>query len=140
MEGVYKKILSHPYVAEIKLKPLDLVQDYPHSCYLSCNIPWVLVDYVLIPMNVGEHWILARFDIKRRALLVYNSLRNGVDDAKVMCEMQRMALVISYILLLSDFYDKHLKVDLNFPYYKNKVENAALDIFFVDWLPQQTNW
>ena len=71
-------------------------------------------------LNCGEHWILARFDIKRRALFVYNSLRSGVDDAKVMCEMQRMTVVIPYLLMLSDFYDKRPKVDLNSLFYKDK--------------------
>ena len=70
---------------------------------------------------------------------MYNSLRSGVDDAKVMCEMQRMTVVILYLLLLYAFYDKRSKVDLNSPYYKNEVEDATLDIFFVDGLPQLTN-
>ena len=43
---------------------------------------------------------------------MYNSLRSGIDYAKVMCEMQRMTVVIPYLLLLSDFYDKRPKVDL----------------------------
>ena len=139
-KGASNRILSHPYADIIKMEPSDLVQDYPHGCYLACNTPWVLVDHVLIMMNVGEHWILTRFDIKRRALFVYNSLRSGVDDAMMMCEMQRMTVVIAYLLLLLDFYDKCPKVDLNSPYYKNKVEDATLDIFFVDGLPQQTYW
>ena len=71
---------------------------------------------------------------------MYNSLRSRVDDVKVMCEMQRMTVVIPYLLLLSDFYDKRPKVDLNSPYYKDKDVDATLDIFFVDGLPQQTNW
>ena len=91
-------------------------------------------------MNVGQHWILARFDIKCRALFVYNSLKSGVDDAKVMCEMQRMVVVIPYLLMLSDFYDKRLKVDLNSPAYKDKGLDASLDVFFVDGLLQQTEW
>ena len=141
MEGVYKRILSHPYVDIIKLKPSDLVQDYPHGCYLACNTPWVLVDHVLILMNVEEHWILARFDIKRMALFRYNSLRSGVDGAKVMCEMQRMAVIIPYLLLVSDFYNNRPKVDLKSTYYINKVEDATFDIFFVDGLPKRTgNW
>ena len=70
IEVVYKRILSQPYAAIIKLKPSDHVQDYPFGCYFSCNIPWVLVDQVLIPINVGDHWILARLDIKRRAPFV----------------------------------------------------------------------
>ena len=89
IEGVYKKILSQPNAEEIKLKSSDLVQDYPYGCYLSCNTPWVLVDHVLIPMNVGE-----RFDIKMRTLFVYNSFRSGVEDTKVMVHMQRMSVVI----------------------------------------------
>ena len=113
------------------------MQDYLYDCYLSCNTLWVLVDYVLILMNVAEHWILDRFDIKIRALFVYNSLRSGVDDAKVMCEMQRMTVVIPYILLLSNFYSKQSKVDLNSLYYKDKNLDVPLEIFFVDGLPQQ---
>ena len=59
---------------------------------------------------------------------------------ELICEMQRMTIVIPYHLLLYDFYDKCPKVDLNSSYYKNKVEDVALDIFFVDGLPQQTYW
>ena len=59
IEVAHRKILSQPYAEVIKLKPSDLVQDHPYGCYLPGNIPWVLVDYVLIPMNVGDHWILA---------------------------------------------------------------------------------
>ena len=70
----------------------------------------VLVDHILIPMNVGEHWIIAQFDIKMRTLFVYNSIRSGVDDAKVMVHMQRMSVVIPHLLMLSD---KQPKVDLN---------------------------
>ena len=55
MEAIYKKILSQPNAAEIKLNPLDLVLDYPYGCYLAYNTPWVLVDHVLIPMNVREY-------------------------------------------------------------------------------------
>ena len=106
MEGVCKKILSHPYASKIKLKLSDLVQDYPNGCYLSCNTPWVLVDHVIIPMNVGEHWIMDRFDVKKRALFVFNYLRSGVDNAKVICEMQRKTVVIPYLLNLYDFYYK----------------------------------
>ena len=74
IEVMYKRILSQPYDEIIKLKPYDLVQDYFFGCYLYCNIPWVLLDYVLIPMNIGKHWILACFDIKKRAIFVYNSM------------------------------------------------------------------
>ena len=135
MEVVYKKILSQPNAAEIKLNPSDLVLDYPYGCYLACNTPWVLVDHVLIPMNVGEHWILARFDIKRRSLFVYNSLRSGVNDDKVMADLKRMTVVIPYMLMLSDFYVKRPKVDLVSPFYKDKDLDAPLDIFLVDGLP-----
>ena len=73
-------------------------------------------------------------------MFVYISLRNGVDDAKVMCEIQRMTVVIPYLLMLSDFYDKRPKVDLNSLFYKDKELDAPLDIFFVDGLPQQIEW
>ena len=139
-EGVYKKILSQPNAEEIKLKSSDFVLDYPYGCYLSCNTPWVLVDHVLIPMNVGEHWILARFDIKQRTLFVYNSFRRGVEDSKVMVHMQRMTVVIPHLLMLSDFYDKRPKVDLNYPFYNFKDLDSPLDISFVDGLPQQSEW
>ena len=140
IEGVYKKILSQPNADEIKLKSSDFVLDYPYGCYLYCNTPWVLVDHVLIPMNVGEHWILARFDIKHRTLFVYNSFRRGVEDSKVMEHMHRMTVVIPYLLMLSDFYDKRPKVDLNSPHYKLKDLDAPLDVSFVDGLPQQSEW
>ena len=42
--------------------------------------------------------------------------------------------------MLYDFYDKRPKVDLNAPAYKDKELDAPLDIFFVDGLPQQTEW
>ena len=94
MEAIYKQILNQLNAAKIKLKPSNLVLDYPCGCYLACTTPWVLVDHVLIPMNVGEHWILAWFDIKRRSLFVYNSLRSADNDGKV------------YMLMLSEFYVK----------------------------------
>ena len=99
-----------------------------------------MVDHVLIPMNVGPHWILARFDIKMRVFFVYNSLRSVVDDAKVTCEMQRMAVVIPYLVMLADFYEKRWEVDLNSLYDKEKVIDASLDIFFADGLRQQKDW
>ena len=108
--------------------------------YLGTLHRFVMVDHVLIPMNVGQHWILARFDIKCWALFVYNSLRSGVDDAKVMCEMQWMAVVIPYLLMLPYFYDKQSKVDHNSLAYKDKELDAPLDVFFIDGLSQQTEW
>ena len=140
MKAIYKKILSQPNATQIKLKPSDLVLDYPYRCYLACNTPWVLVDHVLIPMNVGKHWILARFDIKMRSLFIYNSLRSTINDGKVMSEMKRMAIVIPYMLMLSNFYVKRPKVDLVSPFYKDKDLDAPLDIFLVDGLPQQREW
>ena len=139
IEAIYRKILSQPNVAQIKLKSSDLVLDYPYRCYLACNTPWVLVDHVLIPINVGEHWILVRFDIKR-SLFVYNSLRSAVNDSKVMSEMKRMVVVILYMLILSNFYVKRPKVDLVSLYYKGKDLDAPLDIFLVDGLSQQKEW
>ena len=70
---------------------------------------------------------------------MYNSLRSEVDDAKVMCEIQRMAVAIPYLLMLSDFYDKQPKVDLNSPFYKDKELDTLLDIFFVDGLLNRQN-
>ena len=57
-----------------------------------------------------------------------------------MCEMQRMEIVIPYLLMLSDFYDKRPKVDLNYSFYKDKDLDASLDIFFIDKLAQQMEW
>ena len=91
-------------------------------------------------MHVGDHWIFAQFDIKRRALFVYNSLRSGFDDAKVKCDFQMMAVFLPYLLLLSEFYDKCSKVDPQSQYYINKAGDELLDVFLVDGLPQQTNW
>ena len=136
IEVVCRRILSQPYAEIIKLKQYDLVQNYPYGCYLACNILWVLVDHILMPMNVCDHCILARFDIKRTILFVYNSLRSGFDDAKVNCDLQRMAVVLSYLLLLPDFYDKCSKVDLQSQYYINKARDEPLDVFLVDELPQ----
>ena len=140
MEVVYKKILSQPNAAQIKLKPSDLVLDYLYGCYLACNTPWVLVDYVLIPMNVGKHWILAWFDIKRRSQFVYNSLRTAV--GKVMSEMKRMIAVISFMLTLSNFYVKRPKVDL-YPFFiKAKIwMRCLIPSLLMDFLSKKNgNW
>ena len=75
-----------------------------------------------------------------RTLFVYNSFRSGVDDGKVLGYMQKMSVVIPHLLMLSDFYDKLSKVDLNSPCYKDKELDGPLEISFVDGLPQLSEW
>ena len=81
--------------------------------------------------NPNEHWQVldfSLFDIKKRAIFVYNLMRSSFDDVKVRCDLQRMEIVLPYLLLLTDFYNKRFKVDLNSQYYINKVGDEPLDV------------
>lgn len=65
---------------------LGTCRDYVIGGHIKCNTPWVDVDFVYIPMQIGlmEHWILLLLDVCERSVALYDSLSgSAAHDAEV---------------------------------------------------------
>ncbi|XP_059278241.1 uncharacterized protein LOC132032609 isoform X2 [Lycium ferocissimum] len=114
---------------------------YINGYRLMGNVPWHIVDNVLIPVNVKEenHWILVVISFIDRCLYVYDSYRViGGHDAVVRREVNMLATLVPHHLQMSGFYEKKKDIDFqNHPAYKNRALNDDFDVVNVDDLPQQ---
>ncbi|XP_060178533.1 uncharacterized protein LOC132608802 [Lycium barbarum] len=108
---------------------------------LLANIAWDKVDYVLIPINVGQkhHWVMAVLSIQSRCLYVYDSLPGGAAHTRAVREIvQKLAKMIPLFFNSTGFYGKRDDVD-----WKNNIEyiekgvSDPLDYVFVENLPEQ---
>ena len=55
---------------------LGTCRDYVIGEHMKCNTPWVDVDFVYIPMQIGvmEHWVLLVLEVSKRSFTLYDSL------------------------------------------------------------------
>ncbi|PHT99887.1 Peptidyl-prolyl cis-trans isomerase PASTICCINO1 [Capsicum chinense] len=119
------------------LYPDHEIAAYILGFYMPCNDPWHTVDYILIPICVYGHWILAILSFKDRIIYVYDSMRGARHDAKIRSAVEPFAIVIPYFLSSTDFYRKKQDLNVNQPHYSDKSPLQPLDIQFVDGLPIQ---
>ncbi|KAL6563124.1 hypothetical protein OROHE_005711 [Orobanche hederae] len=76
--NLYKEYIMkcfHKYV----LREETDIREYVLGYSMCINTPWAEVDYVLFPINMDKlgHWFLLIFDIRRRALVLYNTLEQS---------------------------------------------------------------
>ena len=111
----------------------DVVGYYIQGLRLSCGRAWTDVDYVLMPVNSHEHWILVCLDFKRRGLFVYDSVRSEEHDESVVKSLQRYAILLPYFLEIAGVWRSKK--------YRGKLAKVPrldpLPITFVDGLPKQ---
>ena len=111
----------------------DVVGYYIQGSRLACGRAWADVDYVLMPVNSYEHWILVCLDFKRRGLFVYDSIRNEGHDEIVVESLQRYAVLLPYFLENAGVWRSKK--------YRGKLAKVPrldpLPITFVDGLPTQ---
>ncbi|KAF3674049.1 Peptidyl-prolyl cis-trans isomerase PASTICCINO1 [Capsicum annuum] len=119
------------------LYPDHEIAAYILGFYMPCNDPWHIVDYILIPICVYGHWILAILSFKDRIIYIYDSMRGARHDAKIRSAVEPFAIVIPYFLSSTDFYRKKQDLNVNQPHYSDKSPLQPLDIQFVDGLPIQ---
>ncbi|KAM6587892.1 hypothetical protein CsatA_010497 [Cannabis sativa] len=102
--------------------------------------PWLLLDYVLIPVNVASlaHFIVIIFDIKNRCLKVCNSLSVG-KFKNLNNFVKTFAVMIPILLAQVGFYGRRKDIDMSKGLFRGKREYDPLDIFIVQGLPQQTH-
>ncbi|KAL6503229.1 hypothetical protein OROHE_023858 [Orobanche hederae] len=97
--NLYKEYIMkcfHKYV----LREETDIREYVLGYSMCINTPWAEVDYVLFPINMDKpgHCFLLIFDIRRRALVLYNTLEQSSvvmkSKLKEVCEPYVFALPI----------------------------------------------
>lgn len=70
---------------------------------MHCNTRWSDVEHILIPIMMGKkaHWILGHFNIKERALNVYNSSRLAVRDRMVVADIEAFAYILPCLMVIN---------------------------------------
>nr|XP_033508630.1 uncharacterized protein LOC117273563 [Nicotiana tomentosiformis] len=117
----------------------DVVCEYIRGCKLLDNIPWHMVDNVLIPVNLKDklHWILAVVSFKERYINVYDSYRSAGHDAYVHTEIYKLAKLVPLYLSISGFYrDKQIIDWSREPAYNDKAQTDPFDVDFISNVPQ----
>ncbi|CAH9108155.1 unnamed protein product, partial [Cuscuta europaea] len=61
----------------------------------KCSLRWTDVEFVYIPLNVGQHWVLLVLDINKRKVRVYNSSSKRGDSLK---EIRQFIPCIKFLL------------------------------------------
>ncbi|XP_070035558.1 uncharacterized protein [Nicotiana tomentosiformis] len=121
-------------------KEEDVVCEYIRGYRLLANVPWHIVDNVLIPVNLKDklHWILAVVSFKKRCIKVYDSYISAGHDAYVASEMDKLAKLVPLYLSISDFYRDKQGIDLSHDSaYIDKAQTDPFDVVFISNLPQQ---
>ncbi|KAF3621760.1 hypothetical protein FXO38_05551 [Capsicum annuum] len=116
------------------------------GCLLACtaqklatDIVWNLIDEVYVSINYegSFHWMLAVIGLKERCIRVYDSLKGhrGHGD-----EIKKLAKILSTCLTISNFFERKERTDWSLlEVYKEKMEQDAFDIQFVDEIIQQSS-
>lgn len=76
----------------------DVVPQYMSGYMLQATKPWSLIDDVLMPVNTGDHWIMVRLDIKKRSLVVYDSVRNDGHDEHVVEVLRCYSVILPFFM------------------------------------------
>ncbi|KAL6532253.1 hypothetical protein OROGR_014223 [Orobanche gracilis] len=112
--NLYKEYIMkcfHKYV----LTGQNDIREYVLGYLMCINTPWAEVDYVLFPINMDkpDHWYLLIFDIRRRLLVLYNTLEPGSavmkSKLKEVCEPYIFALPV--ILSSCGFWKSRNDID-----------------------------
>lgn len=113
--------------------------------YLMCiNTPWAEVDYVLFPINMDKpgHWFLLIFDIRRRLLVLYNTLEpaSAVMKSKLkeVCEPYVFALPI--ILCSCGFWKSRNDIDCTSSSFTKYGLDGPLELEVAKAVPEQLEW
>ena len=78
--------------------PDSMISEYISGKSLTAGKPWSLVDEVLMPVNINEHWIMVRLNIKGKYLRIYDSIRNEGHDEYVGNKLSRYLELLPYFL------------------------------------------
>ncbi|KAL6566863.1 hypothetical protein OROMI_015267 [Orobanche minor] len=97
--SLYKEYIMKCFHKYVLREEMD-IREYVLGYSMCINTPWAEVDYVLFPINMDKpgHWFLLIFDIRRRALVLYNTLEQSSvvmkSKLKEVCEPYVFALPI----------------------------------------------
>ena len=118
-----------------------VIAEYILGTYHCCATAWAHVDHVVMPVHVevDAHFVLAHFDIKKRCLVVYNSLDGASHRKTAIDVVNPLAVLIPVYLENTGFYDA--RDDLDFtqgPY--SVPRSSPLEIVVAENVPIQENW
>ncbi|XP_070007698.1 uncharacterized protein [Nicotiana sylvestris] len=117
-----------------------VVCEYIRGYRLLANIPWHIVDNVLIPVNLKDklHWVLVVVSFKERCIKVYDSYRYAGHDVYVASEIDNLAKLVPLHLSISGFYRDSQGIDWStYSAYTDKSHTDPFEVFFISDLPQQ---
>ncbi|KAL6578462.1 hypothetical protein OROMI_010790 [Orobanche minor] len=138
--NLYKEYIMkcfHKYV----LREETDIREYVLGYLMCINTPWAEVDYVLFPINMDKpgHWFLLIFDIRRRALVLYNTLEQSsvVMKAKLkeVCEPYVFALPI--ILSGCGFWKSRNDIDRTSSSFTKYGLDGPLELEIAKAVPEQ---
>ncbi|XP_070007914.1 uncharacterized protein [Nicotiana sylvestris] len=114
-------------------KEEDVVCEYIRGYRLHANVPWHIVDNVMIPVNLKDklHWVLVVVSFKERCIKVYDSYRSAGHDAYVVSEIDKLTKRVPLYLSISGFYRDSQGIDWStYSTYTNKSHNDPFEVFF----------
>ncbi|KAL6530060.1 hypothetical protein OROMI_028705 [Orobanche minor] len=138
--NLYKEYIMkcfHKYV----LREETDIREYVLGYLMCINTPWAEVDYVLFPINMDKpgHWFLLIFDIRRRVLVLYNTLEQSsvVMKAKLkeVCEPYFFALPI--ILSGCGFWKSRNDIDRTSSSFTKYGLDGPLELEIAKTVPEQ---
>ncbi|PHU05170.1 hypothetical protein BC332_25992 [Capsicum chinense] len=106
---------------------------------IPTNIPWHMIDEVYVPINCkgSFYWVLAVVGLKERCIRVYDSLKGHRGHGN---EIKELAKMLSTYLTIFNFFEKKERTDWSLlEAYKEKTDQDAFDIQFVDGIVQQSS-
>ena len=118
-----------------------VIAEYILGTYNRCPTAWALVDHVVIPVHVAvdSHYILAHFDIKKRLLVVYNSLHGAAHRKNAIDAVEPLSVLIPVYLDNAGFYDS--RDDLDYTEGPNLVPRSSpLEVVVAENVPEQEEW
>ncbi|KAL6514181.1 hypothetical protein OROHE_019168 [Orobanche hederae] len=100
--NLYKEYIMKCFHKYVLREEMD-IREYVLGYSMCINTPWAEVDYVLFPINMDKpgHWFLLIFDIRRRALVLYNTLEQSSVVMKLKLKEVCEPYVFSLPIILS---------------------------------------
>ncbi|KAL6572746.1 hypothetical protein OROMI_013704 [Orobanche minor] len=138
--NLYKEYIMkcfHKYV----LREETDIREYVLGYLMCINTLWAEVDYVLFPINMDKpgHWFLLIFDIRRRALVLYNTLEQSSvvmkANLKEVCEPYVFALPI--ILSGCGFWKSRNDIDRTSSSFTKYGLDGPLELEIAKAVPEQ---
>ncbi|KAF3654574.1 hypothetical protein FXO37_16419 [Capsicum annuum] len=106
---------------------------------IPISIPWHMIDEVYLPINCkgSFYWVLAVVGLKERCIRVYDSLKGHRGHGN---EIKELAEMLSTYLTIFNFFEKKERTDWSLlEAYKEKMDQDAFDIQFIDGIVQQSS-